>query len=502
LQIAINELLVGANPAFVPYVGATTGSGRLIQSFGNEQTKNAFLPKMIDGTWAGTMCLTEPNAGTDVGDIITRAVPTETPGVYKIKGTKCFITAGDHNLTENIIHLLLARIEGAVPGTGGISLFVVPKHRLDENGDINGPNDVTCVAVEHKMGIKGSATCMLSFGDNNNCYGYLLGNPPDERGKASGMAQMFQMMNGARIETGLTALAIAAVAYYNAAQYTRERIQGRPLGQTLAERMPIIKHTDVRRMLLNMKAHIEAMRAMISKTAFYMDVQHHDPDQDRRDYASARIEVNTPLIKAYCSDLVWSLVADAIQIHGGYGFSEEYPVAQAARDCKILSIWEGTNYIQAMDLVGRKWTMKSGEIFRAWLTDIKKAIETFKERPDFAKECAILSEAYKAYRMIQKTFMGYYVDKKFEMMPLFATRVLHCTAKLYCGALIMEQAALAADRMAELDESNFDYAFYKGKVDAARYYVRNIVPEIMNTAGIIAEGDTSVLDVPEEAFIY
>lgn len=502
LLTAVSEFMTGANPAFMPYVGATTGSARLIQTFGNDQLKAMFLPKMMDGSWSGTMCLTEPNAGSDVGDITSRAFPTETPGLYKIKGTKCFITGGDHNLTENIIHLLLARIEGAAPGTKGISLFVIPKYRVNENGDVLGSNDVTCVAVEHKMGLKGSATAMLSFGDNNECYGYLLGSPPDEQGKASGMAQMFQMMNGARFETGLAALAIGAVAYNNAVRYAQERIQGRPITNPKGERMSIIKHADVRRMLMDMKAHNEAVRAMIYKTAFYTDVMHHDPDKETRARAAAAIEVNIPLVKAYASDVVWPLVAEAIQVYGGYGFSEEYPVAQAARDCKILSIWEGTNYIQAMDLLGRKWTMKSGEVFKAWMIELKQNIETLKDSPEFAREYAVMTEAYEAYRLIQKTAMGFYMQQKFDLFPLFATRILHATSKLYCGALIMEQALLAAEKAAQLGEDHFDYAFYKGKVEAARYYVRNIVPEILVTAKIVADADTSVLDVPEEAFNF
>ncbi len=500
IMAAVSEMMIAANQAFVPYVGAGTGAAKLIQTFGDDHSKNLFLGKMMEGTWAGTMCLTEPGAGSDVGDITSKAFPTDTPGLYKIKGTKCFITAGDHNLTENIIHLLLARIEGAAPGTKGISLFVVPKQWVNEEGEITGSNDVTTVAVEHKMGLKASATCMLSFGDNNNCYGWLLGSPADEKGRAQGMAQMFQMMNGARFETGMMSLANAAAAYHQAAQYARERIQGRPMTNLKGERVQIVKHADVLRMLMHMKAHIEAMRAMIYKTSFLNDVMENDPDEAKRVSASNTIEVNIPLIKAYPSDMVWTLVADAIQVYGGYGFTEEYPVAQYARDSKIYSIWEGTNYIQAMDLLARKWTMKNGEVFKVWMTELKQSIEAIKDNPEFAKEYALLSEAFGAYRQIQKTAMGFYMEGKFNMLPLFATRVLHATSKLYCGMLIVEQAVLAASKIAELGEGHFDYAFYKGKVESARYYVRNIVPEVMTTARIIADGDTSVLDVPEDSF--
>jgi len=231
IRAACSEYFGAANPSFTPYAGLTAGAAGLIASFGRQEDKELFLPKMYSGEWAGTMCLTEPGAGSDVGDSTTKAYPTENPRVYKIKGTKCFITGGDHDLTENIIHLLLARIEGAAPGTKGLSLFIVPKVWVNEDGSLAERNDVTTVAVEHELGLKGSATCMLSFGDENNCRGILLGNPPDEKGVAQGMAQMFQLMNSARHGTGHSATYAATVAYNNAVQYAKERIQGRPINQ-------------------------------------------------------------------------------------------------------------------------------------------------------------------------------------------------------------------------------------------------------------------------------
>lgn len=497
LHYFLEEFFNAANPAFHPYIGLAGGASNLIYTFGREEDKRKFLPKMYSGEWAGTMCLTEPCCGSDVGDITTRAYPTEDPRIYKIKGTKCFITAGDHDLTENIIHLLLARCEGAAPGTKGISLFIVPKIWVNDDGSLGEPNDVQTVAIEHKMGIKGSATAMLSFGEEGNCRGILLGNPPDASGKGEGMAQMFVMMNGARIGTGLTALAIAQAAYNCALQYARERIQGRHITNPKGDRVFIIQHADVRRMLLWQKSIIEACRAMIAKNSYYMDLARYSPDEAERNMARRRIEVNTPLIKAYPSDMVWQITAEAIQVHGGYGFTEEYPVAQHARHCKILSIWEGTNFIQSLDLVGRKWMLDGGKVFAEWLQEVAASIAGIKDVPELAREHEIINQALAAYREIQAAIAASFMQK-IEIVPLFSTRILHATAMLWGGSLLLEQAAVALRRMAELGEGHFEYPFYQGKVQAARFYVRNIVPEINKIAAVIKDGDTSALEIMEE----
>lgn len=498
---ACGEYSAGANAALMPYVLATAGAARLVQSFGNDKVKGLFQEKMFSGEWAGTMCLTEPNAGSDVGDLLTKAYPTDQEGVYKIKGTKCFITGGEQDITENIVHLVLARVEGARPGTKGISLFAVPKMWVDDDGNIVGPNDVQCVGIEHKMGIKGSATCVMSFGDENNCRGYLLGNPPDEEGRGEGMAQMFQMMNGARMETGHAALAETAVAFHNAANYAIERIQGRPITNPKSDRVQIIKHEDVRRMLLDLKAYVEAMRALIFKTYWYFDVALHSPDAEERKWANARIEVATPIIKAYCSDRAWELCAEAMQVLGGNGYSEEYPIAELARDVKIYSIWEGTNYIQSMDLVGRKWMLKKGTLFADWLADIEKFAADNANAPGLEREMEILANAVKAYKDIQATMGSYVANGKINMIPLYATRILHATGDLACTHVILEQALVAQKKIDEYGKDHHDYAFYNGKVMAAKYFARNILPNLFTILEVIKEGDTSVLDVEEEALI-
>ena len=286
-----------------------------------------------------------------VWEMFCAANPTFGPYIISVSYTHLFITGGDQDITENIVHLVLARVEGARPGTKGISLFAVPKMWVDDDGNITGSNDVACIGIEHKMGIKGSATCVMSFGENNECRGYILGNPPDEEGKGEGMAQMFQMMNGARMETGHAALAETAVAFHNAASYANERIQGRLITDPKAGRQLIIKHEDVRRMLLDLKAHVDAMRALIFKTYYYFDILDNTTDPEEKQLISGRIDIHTPLVKAYCSDKAWELCAEAMQVFGGNGYSEEYPIAELARDVKIYSIWEGTNFIQSMDLV-------------------------------------------------------------------------------------------------------------------------------------------------------
>ena len=498
---ACTEYQIAANAGFMPYILATAGAASLIASFGNDYVKKLFKEKMYSGEWGGTMCLTEPNAGSDVGDLLTRAYPTDVDGVYRIKGTKCFITGGEQDITENIIHLVLARVEGAKPGTKGISLFAVPKMWVDDDGSIAGNNDVNCVGIEHKMGIKGSATCVMAFGEENQCRGYVLGNPPDAEGRGEGMAQMFQMMNGARMETGHAALAETALAYNNAVAYATERIQGRPMTNPKAERMPIIKHEDVRRMLLDLKAYVEAMRALIFKTYYYFDIVQYskDPEEVRR--VKARLEVNTPIVKAYCSDRAWELTAEAMQVFGGNGYSEEYPIAELCRDVKIYSIWEGTNYIQSLDLIGRKWMMGKGKVFADWLAEIEEFATANASAADFEKEMAILLRAVNAYKEIQNTIASYFMNQKISMMPLYASRILQASGELICGQVILEQALVAQKKIDELGSDHYDYPFYNGKVNAAKYFVRNIVPNIFRTLEVVKEGDTSVLDIVEEAFL-
>ncbi|MGE5371987.1 MAG: acyl-CoA dehydrogenase [Solirubrobacterales bacterium] len=498
---ALGEMMCAANPAFMPYVALTSGAAGLIQSYGDKELKDMFLPKMMDGTWSGTMCLTEPTAGSDVGDILSKAYPTDDPRVFKIKGSKIFITGGDGDHVENLVHLYLARVDGAKPGTKGISLFIVPKFWVNEDGSLT-PNDCETAGCEHKMGLRGSATAALSFGDNNNCRGYLLGHFNKETGEGEGMAQMFQMMNEERLNTGMAALSVMANAYWNAKEYTKERIQGRPLSNPRADRIPIIQHADVKRMLMMNKAVCEASRSIIMKTWYYIDIAHHDPDPARKKWAKGKIECLTPIGKAYPTDEAWPCIGESIQAYGGYGYCEEYPVAQAARDVKIYSIWEGTNYIQSLDLVGRKWMMGQGAVFAEFLKDIEDFIAANKATAGFEKEFANLDKALNAYRQIQMAVGGFFGNKQYDMVPVFSRRVLTATSNLYGSYCLLEQALIAQKRCEELGSSHYDYNFYYGKVLTAKYYTRQVLPFVWSLLEVMQDADTSIMDAPTEIFEY
>ncbi len=496
LSGAVREFIYAANPAFMPYVGLAGGIAAVIKEFGTSEQIERFTPKMFEGLCGGTMCLTEPSGGSDVGDISSKAYPTEEPSIYKIKGTKVFITAGDHDLTENIVHLVLARIEGAASGTKGLSLFIVPKLWINEDRSLGEPNDVLTIGLEHKMGLKGSATAMLSFGEEDGCRGILLGSPPDERGFGQGIAQMFKIINGSRVNTGHSALAVATVAYNNSVQYAKERIQGRPITDPKGSRVPLIQHEDVRRMLLTQKATTEASRAMIYQAYYYLDMIVYGDDPEEKRQAKRSIEVITPLIKAYSSDQAWLAITEAIQIYAGYGYTEEYPVARQARDVKIYSIWEGTNFIQSLDLVLRKWSLDKGSIFKEWLEQIAAFVQDNKDHTLFKDEFKILSDALESYYELMDTVAGYISDN-IRLVPLYSTRILRITAELYAGCLLMQQALVAQEK---LDQGNTNQDFYIGKIHTAQFYVNNIVPDVMATVPIIKKANISAINIPEAAF--
>ncbi len=496
------EMLSAANPALMPYVGNAGAVSHVIQLYANDLIKEKFLSNLLTGIWGGTMCLTEPSAGSDVGEMGSKAYPTDDPMIYKIKGQKIFITVGDRDDVDNIVHLYLARVEGAAPGTKGLSLFVMPKYWVNEDGSLS-DNDVQCIGIEHKMGLKGQATAQLVVGENNNCRGYLIGNPPDENGVGQGIMQMFHMMNEARLDTGRLATAVASNAYWAAKNYGKERIQGKLLTNPKAGRVTINKHEDVKRMYLLNKATTEACRALLAKCYYYEDVREFAPDPERRKWAQLKLDMLTPLCKAYPSDEAWGLIAESLQSYGGYGYCEDYPAANSARDCKIWSIWEGTNFIQSMDLIGRKWMQGKGAIFASTLKEVEDFIAIHKGNLDgLEKEVEHLEKALTTYKGIQMMIAGYARSEKIGLMAVYARRILTATAQLYCGYLLMEQAVIAKKQMAELDPDHYDYNFYLGKVLSARYYLNNAVPNVWHVADLLKIGDTSVLEAPTEIFEY
>ena len=494
------EMFCVASTAFTSYWGLSAGAISVIQQYGTEFLKRKFLPKMLSGQWGGTMNLTEPGAGSDVGASVTRAFPTEEEGVYRIRGSKIFITTGDHDLSENIIHLVLARIEGARDGVAGLSLFIVPKYWVDDDGAVGEPNDVVTMGIEHKMGLHGSPTCSLAYGESDGCRGYLIGEPRDEKGYACGMQQMFLMMNEERLNVGVQGLAACAKAYNLSLDYAKTRVQGVGFTDPAGPKVRIIEHEDVRRMLMLQKAYTEAIRALIFKTTYYLDISRDAGDGAEREFAEEMFQVSNPMCKAFATDIAWPMVAEAIQIFGGYGFISEYRVEQIARDCKICSIWEGTNYIQALDLVRRKFAMKKGGVIRRWLKEISDFIEENKGTNGFEREFELLQKSYSDFLCIMERFDEYARSGQNRMIPLYCTRILHASSTLYCGRLILDQALVARGRLERTDENLSDAKFYKGKIASARFYIGNILQEVGKLLRQIEIGDTSALDIEEECF--
>jgi len=495
----ILEMQIGASPAIPMLWCLTQGASTVIQFEGTEKQKELYLPKLYTGEWGGSMCLTEPGAGSEVGNCATKAFATDTHGLYKIKGQKCFITSGDHDCVENIIHLVLAKTEGAKDGTAGISLFIVPKNMINDDGSAGDWNDVTTVGIEHKLGIHGSATCTLAFGENNNCFGWLVGDQVPVEGRGKGMAQMFRFMNEERLNTGTFSLGCIGAAYYSALDYSKVRVQGRKSTDPKGGQVRIIEHEDVRRMLMLQKSCMEAIRALIYQTYYYVDLSHEADDPAEREYAEDMFMINNPLCKAYASDMAWILTQEAMQVHGGYGFMEEYSPASLARDCKIYSIWEGTNFIQSQDFTGRKFTMKDGEPFRKWVAEITDFLAA-KKIPEFADEFAMMDEAVAVFKNIVDMNAGWTATNK-QLKQLFATRTLHAAARVYCGKLILDQGVMAAEKLAELGEDHFDANFYKGKIASARFYVMNVVPEVLGFEKAMKNADTSSIDIAEDSLM-
>jgi len=491
LFVLVEEMLSGANVAFNIYPGLARGASELIIECGTEAQKKKYVEKMLNGTWGGTMCLTEPHAGSDVGSAKSRAVK-QPDGRYKISGNKIFISGGDHDLAENIIHLVLARVDGAPPGTKGLSLFIVPKLRLEDGK----PNDVQVTGVEHKMGINGSATCALSFGESGECYGELVGTTEN-----IGMSQMFRMMNGARIAVGLQSLSVASSAYQNALEYAKDRKQGAHFKfwkDPSKPRVPIIEHPDVRRMLLELKSVTEGIRALVVKLAMHHDFAevYAGKDDEKSAYHRGQVDLLTPLVKSYGSDEAFRLCAQAIQVYGGAGFLKDWPAEQYTRDAKIFSIYEGTNHIQAMDLVGRKLGQNGGANFQAFMSDVSSFVEANRSHPVFAKEIEALGLASEQVMQLAMGMLAWSQSDKTHLVPLNANRFLTMMSIVAVGWLSLD-AGLKAH--AALGKGK-DTAFYEGKVASAKWYARNVVPQVEGLAKMAQLEDASPVEMSDAAF--
>jgi alkylation response protein AidB-like acyl-CoA dehydrogenase len=485
VSIACMEAFQAGNPAFQLFSGLTIGSGRLIEVFGTDELKSIFIEKMYSGEWTGTMCLTEPQAGSDLNLVKTKA--SKSKDHYEITGSKIFITCGDHDMTENIVHLVLARIDGAPKGTGGISLFAVPKIWVNKDGEIQGNNDVKIIGIEEKMGFHGSPTCAIEF---EKSKAYLVGT------ENKGLSQMFQMMNEARILVGILSVAISSKAYSYSLNYAKERVQGAKLTNPKAGATRIIEHEDVRRMLIRQKSLSEGMRALAYKTAFYSDLALHSTSEEDRVRYEGYASLLVPLCKSYSSDRSWDLTRDAIQIFGGYGFIREYPVEQLARESKINSIWEGTNYIQALDLIGRKLPMQDGEIFKSFFEEHINVFTKSVNDEKGKEYLTIIKDAVKVLFETNQMILKWKTDKEeFAKMPWIATRFLDSTAEIVIGILLLEQYNILLN-----ENTNIDEVFRDGKIHSIAYFMTNELPHSIGRLKIIRNSDFKAVSMAEESF--
>ncbi len=509
LYAAAMENFVAANLAFMAYPGLALGAARLIEVFGAEEQRRTYMDKMYTGEWGGAMCLTEPHAGSDVGALRTKAVKNPD-GSYSIVGNKIFITSGDHDLVDNIVHMVLARVEGAPAGTKGTSIFIVPKKRVENGALVD--NDVITAAVERKLGIHGSATCALNFGEKGNCKGFLVGE------ENQGMKIMFHLINDARLAVGVQGLALASGAYMHALRYANERAQGpdfRQMRDPAAAKIPIIDHPDVRRMLLWMKSVTEGMRCLLYFAASCEDRTRIAQTKEAAAKYQGLLDLLIPVCKAWCSDMGFRVAELAVQTHGGYGFCSEYPVEQFLRDIKITSIYEGTNAIQALDLVGRKLPLNQGALFRSFLEEMDGHLAGVKDNSRLKETARKVDEARS--KLIEATV--YFAQKGMSGDPL--TPVLNATTYLglfgdvVVGSMLLWQAAIADEKLeqiykeagAETDDqkkevflSSRDAAFYRGKLASARFFADSILSLAGGKAQSMMTGDLSPVEIPKQSF--
>ena len=495
VALAASDYMNGANFAFMMYPGLTHGAGKLVEAFGTEQQKALFLKNMYTGQWAGTMLLTEPEAGSDVGALTTSAVKNGD-GTYTLTGNKIFISSGEHDLAENIIHPVLARIEGAPEGTDGISLFIVPKIWVNNDGSLGEPNDVVCTGVEEKMGIHGNATCSMSLGSKGKCRGMLLG----EENK--GMRNMFLMMNEARLLVGIQAFTCASAAYMYAVNYARQRIQGRHLLNMTdknAPAVPIIQHPDVRRMLLTMKVYVEGMRSLLYYVGMCDDrIDVAENEEEKAKYKGI-IDLLIPLAKGYVSDRAFDVCNLGVQVYGGYGYIKEYPMEQLLRDCRITPIYEGTNGIQAMDLLGRKLGMNKGKPIMDLMGEIQNTIATAKAH---AKVDAYAGEVETALNKLGdvalhlgKTAMSA------EILTAFAHAYpfMEVAGDVVMSWLLLWRATIAAEKL-ENGAKKKDVAFYEGQLKSVEFFVHCVLPVTLGKMDAILATNSAVVEIEEDSF--
>jgi alkylation response protein AidB-like acyl-CoA dehydrogenase len=494
VSTAVQEMWKSASISFALCPMLTTGAIEAIAHHGSDELKNTYLPKMVEGTWTGTMNLTEPQAGSDLSAVRSKAVP-QADGSYRITGTKIFITWGEHDMAENIIHLVLARLPDAPPGVKGISLFLAPKYLVNPDGTLGERNDLVCASIEHKMGIHGSATAVMSFGEKEGAIGYLVGEAH------KGLGYMFTMMNHARLNVGLEGVGVSERSYQHALAYARERIQGAPIGDKSGVAKPILHHPDVRRMLMDMKSRTEAMRALAYWVAAQMDHAHNNPDVEQAKMAQAMVDFLTPVVKGWCTESSVEITSTGIQVHGGMGFIEETGACQYMRDSRITPIYEGTTAIQANDLVGRKLAKDKdengvgGAAARLLINRIKTTLEALNAHKELAEIAQELNAALFAFETSTEWLVEHY---EIEPQAALAGAVPYLMLTgIVTGGWMMARAALVAQ--AKIGAGSDD-DFFKAKLATACYFSSHQLPKVAAYAAEVTEGSASVLALPESLF--
>ena len=491
LSHRVSEIWNGANMSFCLGPMLTSGAVHAVERHGDDGLRQRYLPKLVSGEWMGTMNLTEPQAGSDLSAVRARAVPDGDH--YRITGTKIFITYGEHDWSDNVVHLVLARLPDAPEGVKGISLFLVPKFLVNADGSLGARNDVKCVSIEHKLGIHASPTCVMAYGDKTGAVGYLVG------GENRGLEHMFTMMNFARLEVGIEGIAIAERAYQRALHYARERVQGRAIGARSAERVTIIHHPDVRRMLMTMKSQVEAMRALSALASRSLDISLRHPDREERRKHQAAIDLLTPVVKGWCTERGIEVASIGVQVHGGMGFVEETGAAQHLRDARIATIYEGTTGIQANDLIGRKLAAEKGMTAKALIAEMR----------GFDRELAGVS-GHPALDVIRRNLsegiaaLSEATDWILETYPRNANAAAAGSVPYLnlwgtvLGAWQMGRAALIAKQ--KLDAGSEEFDFYRAKIGTARFFAEHVLSLAQSYKQAIVHGSASVLALEESQF--
>jgi 3-(methylthio)propanoyl-CoA dehydrogenase len=490
IHAACSEMVNSANLSFALCPLLTDGAIEALLTAGSDEQQQTYIPRMVDGSWTGSMNLTEPQAGSDLSLVRTRAEP-QADGTYRIFGTKIFITYGEHDLAENIVHLVLARVAGAPEGVKGISLFVVPKFLLKPDGSLGERNDVHCVSIEHKMGIKASPTAVLQYGDHGGAVGYLIGQ------ENRGLEYMFVMMNAARFGVGVQGIAVAERAYQQAVSYARDRVQSRPVDGSTTGPAAIIHHPDVKRMLMTMRAHVEGCRAMALVAAAAFDAAHAHPDAEVRRQNQAFHEFMVPLVKGFSTEMSLEVASLGVQVHGGMGFIEETGAAQHYRDAKILTIYEGTTAIQANDLVGRKTARDGGTVARGIASQIEATERELATQggPHAKAMQRRLAAARQAFGDVVAFVAG---QTKASPNAVFAGSVpyLMLAGNLVAGWQMARALLVAEQRLAE----GVDAEFMRSKITTARFYADHILSKVPGLRDSIVEGGPGVTEMAVEAF--